>query len=561
MPRAAGHLSIGAQMGLQDLFATPEGVLRLQMGVAALAALGLWVWAGARPDQRWARWQHPGVQKTLTLLLALVALGCAFAYFYGTRSEGSWLHRWDLYHTSISAKYFPELGHTGLYDCTAVALAERQGTGYVLIQIPRIRNLETNQHRYSSAVLEATTCPARFTPERWHAFVNDIDVFQQLGANWQGMLQDKGYNGTPVYTLIARTIFSTSDLGRPLLRAVAAIDIVLILAGFAVIAARFGLRRALLAAIFFFTFFPNRFTHMGGSFLRFDYVVAVLLGLSAMRSRRYGLAGGLFAYSTLIRVFPVLFAAGLGVKALWHLLSDRRISRRYLQFLTGFAGVAAFLMLLTYGLGQGGAPWQAWLENARGHTRDTAGFRIGFKHLFMLDGNLTGPDGFVPFPEKTVLFQQRQGWYVLACVVLLGMVVAAARKLDDASFVALFGCLAFFLLLASTRYYYSVFVVLTLLGFRWAADRGYAALVGLLFGISAALYAALLRNPFDPWLYNTLASAMFACFFFVLLIWLLVKARALPPDTEPAPRKRAVTEPVSVERTAVAGEPPASRKP
>ena len=35
------------------------------------------------------------------------------------------------------------------------------------------------------------------------------------------------------------------------------------------------------------------------------------------------------------------------------------------------------------------------------HTEHTRGFRVGFKHMFMMDGNVTDAHRFVGFAKKT----------------------------------------------------------------------------------------------------------------------------------------------------------------
>jgi hypothetical protein len=54
--------------------------------------------------------------------------------------------------------------------------------------------------------------------------------------------------------------------------------------------------------------------HMKGAFLRTDFVVALVGAMCMLRKGRHGLAGALVGTSSLIRVFPVIFLFGAGVK-------------------------------------------------------------------------------------------------------------------------------------------------------------------------------------------------------------------------------------------------------
>lgn len=497
------------------LLLTPSGVLTFQLLVAVGMAAALVVYGAAPPATRRRITDARETVGALVLAaLTVVAVLAAVAYFYGSRAGGSWLQRWDLYHTAISAKYFDELGYTKLYECTWVL--DRAGPRR-LPDVDRIRDLSTLRYVDPEDLERASDCEERFSDERRAEFLHDIAVFDDLGARWPGMLQDKGYNGTPFYTALAKGVFEVVPLSWSSLGVLARIDIVLIVGAFAAVARAFGPIPALVGAIFLFVDLPARFTHMGGSFLRFDYLAASLAGLAALRSRRHALAGGLFSYAAMVRVFPLFFLVGYSAKAAWDAVSHRRIERRHIAFGAGAGAVvvAAFVvgLIATGGL----SAWGQWWSDLTEHSRNTAGFRIGLRHLFMFDGNLYGAEGFLGYAEKTENFLARREWYAAVVLLMLAASLPAVRRLDEVGSTAFLGCLLFFALLASTRYYYAILCLLPIAFVRLRTRRAAWIIAGL-FAASAVGYLAMRTNDYPPWIYNTVMSYAIAVWFVGALI-------------------------------------------
>src|SRR5262245_55292715 len=78
---------------------------------------------------------------------------------------GAYIHNWDVYHYYIGAKYFPELGYSRLYECSAVADIE---AGFVTsVQARPIRHLDTNLIGGTGDILlNPAQCTRHFTAER-----------------------------------------------------------------------------------------------------------------------------------------------------------------------------------------------------------------------------------------------------------------------------------------------------------------------------------------------------------------------------------------------------------
>lgn len=508
---------------MEWLQATSRQVITVQLAIAAGMVGFAMILIVARTlrrselsaEQRAAWHQRLGVG-----LLAVSAVA-ALNYFYVSRSR-QFLHRWDLFHTVMTTRYFEELGYTKLYECAYVF--DQRGPNR-LRDVKRIRDLETLRHKSTRHLVEQSDCEKRFTPERRASFLRDLEFFYRLTpsrAKWKRVLGDKGYNGTPLYTAVVRALVGGGELSLTRLHLLALLDVVLILFAFFLLYRFVDPVVALGALIFFCVNFPNRFTHMGGSILRFDYVVFLILAVVALRRSRYGLAGALVALSGMERGFPVLFAVGLFVKAIYDLVSTRRVARRYLWFFGAFVATAVIcfgISLTTSGFDS----WQGFVDNIRLHTSRSAGFRIGFRHMFMMDGNLTGPDGFLSFEAKAALFASRTTLYYALVIAFLAPLALVVRRVSDVTFGVVFFLLSFFLLMVATRYYYSVLVLVLLLDYDLLRERWYAGVWLLAFLMSVVAYGVYFGDAFAPFLYNTLFTSMLCVFFAYLLGALVVR--------------------------------------
>src|SRR5690606_5118706 len=174
-------------------------------------------------------------------------------------------------------KYAPEIRYTDLYNASVIAEAELFGPETV----PKtIRNLETGLRGYQTTKVLEDPAPvkARFTPERWEAWRRDIAWFKSkvYGSRWSGMLSDKGYNATPVWSamtggLLSNRIGTSNESGMQFL---AALDLLLILTASAAVTWAFGLRTALFMLLLLGTHYVMHFSHMKGAFLRTDFAMS-----------------------------------------------------------------------------------------------------------------------------------------------------------------------------------------------------------------------------------------------------------------------------------------------
>ena len=514
---------------------TVKQVMTVQLVIAAAMALVVVGFAIARTFERGLALPRDSSllgRRLFAASLVTVTLVAALNYFYTSRSR-QFLHRWDLFHTIMTTRYFDELGYLKLYECAYVFDGEGAGRRH-FSAVPRIRDLDTLKYRATANLGQSSDCQARFSPERRAAFLRDLDFFFELTpkkSRWRRILTDKGYNGTPSYTVVMRTLVGDGELSLTRLRLLILLDVALILLAFYFVSRGFGWTTALVALTFFCVNFPNRFDHMGGSILRFDYVVLLIIGVCMMKRGRYAIAGALIALATIERGFPLLFAVGLFIKAVHDTIVNRQLERRYLWFFISFAVAAAAALAASLAAG-GVEAWQDFAHNMGIHNQKSAGFRIGFQHMFMMDGNLSGPEGFYGYGHKAALLASRKAEYLLAVALFMAPLLLLVRRLSAITFAVVFFLLTFFLFFVATRYYYSVLVLLFLLDYDLVRERFYAVALALAFAMTAIAYAVFMRVGFAAFVYNTLLTTMLCGLFAYVLVALCLHHRAGSPGRD-----------------------------
>jgi hypothetical protein len=255
------------------------------------------------------------------------------------------IHYWDVYHYFMGAKYFPELGYTRLYEATYVAGREMGAFGDATV----IRDLATYDFR-AVATIDAGAVRARFSPARWGAFKRDLAFIGNRIREWPGPLLDRGYNDPPPRALLLHLLVRWIPATAMALTLLTSIDYALVLVAFVVVWRTFGpIPTALAFASLWLSFFA-RFDFIGGSILRWDWVAALLAGLSLYARGRGIAAGALLGYAVLARIFPVLFLLLLAVK--W--LQGRLGGVREPVLSRGLAAAAVVLALAVIGVAAAG---------------------------------------------------------------------------------------------------------------------------------------------------------------------------------------------------------------
>jgi hypothetical protein len=433
-------------------------------------------------------------------------------------------------------KYFEELGYDDLYKCSYAI--DREGPHHFRA-VKDIRDLRTNNFVDRDEHIAGNDCKERFTAERLEQFRHDLDEFGTWSSKsqWKILMKDKGFNGTPFYATVCKLLIAPMEVSIDGLKRLAVIDPVLMVIAFVVVGWAFGARTAALVAILFCVFFPNRFTHMGGSILRFDYIAALLVGFAALKKDKWGLAGAMFAWATMVRVFPAIFAVGVCLKiASDAFVGSRKLELRpeHLRFIGWYGGTLVVLFLFSLvGLHGGFENWQQWAYDMQVHNKRSASYRIGFKHLFMLDGQLTATD----YNLKQANFVAHQNYYWVAVTVLLAPLLLAVRRLDTISFAAMFGVFGFFLLAIATRYYWGILALLFLVDRDLLSNRFMLLLGAFLFAATGFDFFYFELNDSDPLMYNIIIGIELTAMIMLVGSWLLFNPSLLDtPEMGEDPR-------------------------
>ena len=424
-------------------------------------------------------------------LAALAVLAMANYYHYGyfhTRyfnhgwlDKRAFLHLWDFYHYYVGAKYFDELGYDNLYNATVVADAE---DGARLAGVAEVRDLGAGGFLSRDEVLtRAGSVKARFSPRRWGEFGADIRYFTERlpPRAMAGILSDHGYNPTPAWNTTGSFLANLVPVEH--LAVLALLDVALLLALFVTIGVSFGASTALVAAIFFGINGFSPFSITGGSFLRYDWLLGLVLCQCFLRRRRYASAGVALAFASLVRVFPALFLFGLATKATIECVRHRALPRRYVRLFGSFLAAAALL----YGYGclnaRGTGAWREFAGKIAAHHRTLSANSVGFTMVFFHDESWDDPVGFSNAYGPTAVAAEatlrrvkdaearsRRGAFVFSTLSILALGALAVTRLPDEEALA-WGAVPVFMLLNLSNYYFAFLIVGAVAWHRSAGRR------------------------------------------------------------------------------------------
>lgn len=320
-----------------------------------------------------SRWLPRRGTRALSWALSGLALCATQNYGAGHRSGPE--HPRDFAHYVLGARYFDELGYTHLYECS-VAAAQEYGLD---TRDWLVRNLETRRPMTAEQIREgAAACPGRFTPQRWAQFSADVwDLHQRTGGRMlPSLVQDHGFNPPPPWLVLAGPIAQVAGPWHGLVW----FDTLFTLVAAAAIFRAFGLRAMTLLLLFAGCHAPNQYAWVGGSFFRLDWWAALAVGFAALKSRRDATAGAAFAYAALVRVFPLVIAAGVLLSLV------RGGGGRWRKFLAG--GLVAASVLCGAALAQHG--WPAFTQsfsNLSTHAGAAALNTMGWSQVVLAPGD------------------------------------------------------------------------------------------------------------------------------------------------------------------------------
>jgi hypothetical protein len=434
----------------------------------------------------------------IAILIVAAALSVLVYNNFFNYHYGGYLNAYEFFHYYLGSKYFREIGY---FDMYGAALAADEETGR--LYRPRdglVRDLRTLEYVPLDEVLaDRDRYRWSFSDERWREWVGDVSFFKErLGAAaWNRILRDRGYNATPVWTMIvggglSNRVSTGSGAGMAFL---ALLDAFLLAAAFIAVAVVFGPRQALLMVVFLASSYLMAHVHMKGAFLRTDFVVALVLAACALKRRHYATAGVLVGYATTSRVFPAVFAAGLAVRFLWELrpgaaaaLRSVRERSLYLRFFSGFGAAVGILLLASVVYTGGGGAWSEFARKISVHRADYHVWNVGLPSVVAAE--LDSPSraarsrGVLERLRETEAtletesLRSRRPWMRLVQVGVMLLWLLAILRLEDHDVLAL-GFVPMFVLVAPTYYYY----IVLLLPFLFLAQRldRWSGAIGLVY--------------------------------------------------------------------------------
>lgn len=454
------------------------------------------------------------------LLLLLTFLG-GLNYFYVRMGlyASQYAHRWDTFHYLLGPRYYAELDYDDLYACALSEMSSRQ-----FADKQAVRDLRTYKMRTAGEIRADHPCTDNFTPERRARFRADMKLFTEHGGLGvlRGALEDRGYNGSPFHSAVAGFVADRIVLTEAAHQMVPLFDVAFISAMCAGVAWAFGWELGLVFALFFFTNAADRWGIIGGSYFRFLWMATLGLSFAALKLRRHATAGVLMAVSTLLNVFPVVFSAGLLLRAAAETRRQRRVPPAYRRFflaaiLTGLLGLAVGA-LPARGLDN----YTSWRQNMALHNVERfQGFGLGLKFPFIYRGGYTEKLDRVPESTRKAWFHEVRPAYRALAALLLALAAGVAWKTDDdVEAAGILGFTIFFSLLGTVGYYFTCASLLVLALHRRVRDPAGAALLALFFLGSLGGHIALLATGYYRFTYNTVLSTGWSVWLVLALLWL-----------------------------------------
>jgi hypothetical protein len=490
--------------------AVSEGY-KVWLALAAMGLAGAWMWLPRRVAV--------GLLTTLTLVASL-------NYVRWGPKLPKRVDPYDLIHYYLNAKYFDELDYFDLYPACILADHENNGPYFTegnkyLAQDENGHALKPIEHALARGRVVKET---HFTPARWTAFTHDFLFLQRNTKGlddelWPQLIQDHGFNGTTVWTMIARPI--TEIVPVEAVKYLCLIDIVLLAGALVGTAWAFGAPAALWGTLFLVLTYSARWPTYGSAFLRYDYVSALLLGMALLKKGRPFLAGLLTGYAATLRLFPAMWLYGPGAKGVGGLLG-RKVHRNLLVLLAGFIASVGVLQGLAV-VDVGADAVRLHLENMEDHNSSAqlSSRRIGFALALPFRGDLDPKN--ITKAMKATIEDQKPLRYALAAGMLLLLGWALRRADDDEAFAL--GFIPFFLLTTASYYYYVARLPLVAMhATRLGKPRHTAGLVWLLGLEAFSNWAETAHPEHRVYLIGCLSWGLVG-YTVVMTVWMLFERR------------------------------------
>jgi hypothetical protein len=458
------------------------------LGMCALAVLALC-------------WKRGGPRVVDSLLAIIGVLSFTGWWNFGHYHFDHYIHIWEHYHYIIGAKYAPELRYARLYQCTAVA--DMQDGLRTRVKERKMRRIENDNELGTTAEIMAhpELCLSHFEPARWEQFKKDIRFFRGRFSRerWDQSQQDHGYNGTPVWGIVARYLGDHTELTWDNIVRLGMIDSGFLIAMWLAVLWAFGWRPACVALVYWGMNFPARFYWNGGSFLRYDWILWMVLGLCFLRKDRMVLGGAALTYATLLRVSPGFIVATLVLKALYGMIVERRffVTRPHQYFAAGC--VAALLVLIPASRWSAGGldAWPEFAQNSKKHLATALTNNMGFKTVLGYELNTrakqmrndTLEDPFGDWKDaKQHFYRARAPLQYLLLLMFCYMLARAAHREEVDWAAACLGCGLIIMSAELTCYYWGFLLPF---GLVWQRRKLPGILAAALAASTCFIYFAL----------------------------------------------------------------------
>jgi hypothetical protein len=428
-------------------------------------------------------------RRWVAIVMSVLAFGVYYDFFNPNVRYPEYYHRHVFFHHYLGAKYFEEIRYHRLYECAAAAEIDL-GRGDAVAR-RELRDLRDNQIKPVSAPevqRHIQECRDAFapSPQRWEAFKKDIDWFYEVsrGSYWDNMQKDHGFNAPPVWTMGGKFFTQFGSAGGSFFKFLCLPDIALQAGAMLLIFWAFGWRVGAIATIFWGTSAVGDFYWLGGAFLRQDWFFLLVAALCLARKRHFFLAGAALTWSSLLRVFPVVFFAGWGIIIGLYVLGELRgrhaagrglgeggwlalLHRDHRRLLAG-CFVAAAVLVPASMLVVGPSSYRELATNLRVHMNtpltDNMGLRTILTHhwdgrmRFARDDNLDDP--FERWKAGRLERRQKMKPVHYALVLGIGAWMVWALRRTKLLWVGLsLSCLLAMSLVELSSYYLSMFVV------------------------------------------------------------------------------------------------------
>jgi len=433
------------------------------------------------------------------------------------------IHAWNVFHYVLGTKYFDEVGYFDLYLAAFKADAEGKN---IFGQARRTRDMHTYDvisRKRALAMADELQVKENFSAKRWKQFRKDLRQIQRhrSAKGWTETVLDLGYNPSPAWLIVHRPLLNYYDVSkRKTLAHLCSLELIMYLVLIAVAWWGFGGRYAMVASMWVLTYFGNA-NLLVGSYFHYDWLFFTVLAVVLYKKGYPILSAPVLAYVAMMRGFPGLLAIFPGIAWIRELIRTRRLPRKYTAFCLTLAVSCGAMVALGSTTERGFGAWSEWRDKISIHSHHHPLFakRVGLKRMFVHDYK-DGRWHMRIDKRKEVMERNKPAFdtvkWTLIALCLLAMI--RRRDLDG----MLLGMAVAFLLLVTSRYYVSVWILML----AWTPmDRrqigNLVASLALFGGI--LFYHALEGFPkLSTWKTYYYFNAYMLAFFMVIIVGFLI---------------------------------------